>query len=197
MVVYALTKDARAGTEAEPLVRRARDGDVGAFEALLERRLTGLLRLALAIIGDEVDARDAVQLACVNAWRELPRLREADRFDPWLNRILTNECRSVLRSRRRRRVREIPLSYIDPDGMAGIADRPIAGPAERTEELELLERAFERLDADSRMLLALHHLEDRSVAAIAADLRLPVTTVKWRLHRARTALQRALELERQ
>ena len=196
MVVYALVKDEQAGIDAEPLVRRARDGDVGAFEALLERRLTPLLRLALAIIGDEVDARDAVQLACVHAWRELPRLRDANRFDQWLNRILTNECRSALRSRRRRHVREIPISHLDPDGTTGITDRSAAGPAERTEQLELLNLAFERLDADARTLLALHHLEDRSVAEIAADLRLPVTTVKWRLHRARAALQRALELER-
>jgi RNA polymerase sigma-70 factor (ECF subfamily) len=196
MVVYALTRDEQAGTDAEPLVRRARDGDLGAFEALLERRLTALLRLALAIIGNEVDARDAVQLACVHAWRELPRLRDTDRFDPWLNRILTNECRSVLRSNRRRRVREIPVSHLDPDGTAGLADRPTAGPAEQMAELELLERAFDRLDAGSRTLLVLHHLEERSVAQIAADLRLPSSTVKWRLHRARAALQRALELER-
>jgi RNA polymerase sigma-70 factor (ECF subfamily) len=195
MVVYALTHDEQAGLNAEPLVRRARDGDVRAFEALLDRRLSTLFRLALAIIGDEVDARDAVQLACVHAWRELPRLREADRFDPWLHRILTNECRSVLRSKRRRRVREIPLSHLDPDGTAGVADRPTPGPADQTERLEVLERAFERLDADSRTLLALHHLEDRSVTEISAELRLTVTTVKWRLHKARAALQQALDLE--
>jgi hypothetical protein len=61
---------------ADPLVQRAQAGNLDAFELLLERRLTSLMRLALAIIGDDVDARDAVQQACVHAWRELPRLPE-------------------------------------------------------------------------------------------------------------------------
>jgi RNA polymerase sigma-70 factor (ECF subfamily) len=196
MAAAALSREERAGVDSEPLVQRARQGDLRAFEALLELRLTGLLRLALAILGDEVDARDALQEACVKAWRELPRLREAARFDAWLRRILTNECRSALRSRRRRRVREIAVSYIDPAGDVELAAP--AGPdhAERTAQLDVLERAFERLDAGARTLLALHHLEGRSVAEISAELGLTNTTVKWRLHRARAALNAALLVER-
>ena len=181
---------------SEPLIRRAQDGDVGAFETLIESRLASLFRVALAIVGDELDARDAVQLACVNAWRELPRLRDADRFEAWLRRILTNECRSALRSRRRRRVREIPVSLLDPERGADLAASPTPGPGDRAEQLEILGRAFDRLDPDARTLLVLHHLEERSVAEISALVGLPGTTVKWRLHRARAALERALEVER-
>ena len=182
--------------DAELLVRRAQVGDVRAFESLVDGRLTTLLRLAVAITGDEVDAGDAVQQAFVNAWRELPRLRDAGRFDAWLHRILTNECRLTLRRGRRRRVREIPVSHLSVDHGADIAATPVPGPAERVEEMDILERAFDRLDADARTLLVLHHLEARSVADMARLLGLTVTTVKWRLHRARVALDRALELER-
>lgn len=181
---------------AEPLVRSAQGGDARAFEALLEDRLAALLRLALAIVGDEVEARDAVQQACVHAWRELPRLRETHRFDAWLHRIVVNECRISLRSQKRRRVREIAVSHLDPDRSPDDLVSPGAGPADRAEQLEVLERAFNRLDEGARVVLALRYLEDRSIAEISAELRLPGTTVKWRLHRARAALERALELER-
>jgi RNA polymerase sigma-70 factor (ECF subfamily) len=194
-VAYALEQEEWARMDAAPLVRTAQDGDVRAFETLLQDRLSTLLRLALAILGDEVDARDAVQQACVQAWRELPRLREADRFDAWLHRILVNECRASLRGRRRRRVREIAVSHLQPD-QPDFGVSPVPGPADRTEQLEILERAFNRLDVGARTILALHYLEDWSVADISAELRLPSTTVKWRLHRARTALAQALELER-
>ena len=182
--------------DAEPLVRQAQLGDLRAFEALLELRLASLLRLALAIVGDEVDARDAVQQACVHAWRELPRLREQARFDAWLRRILTNECRTTLRSRRRRRIREIAVSHLEPTGAFEFAAPSVPDPAQRTEQLDTLERAFERLDSGARILLALHHLEGRTVAEIGTELGLTNTTVKWRLHRARAALEEALEVER-
>jgi RNA polymerase sigma-70 factor (ECF subfamily) len=195
-LVLASEEEERAGMTAEPLVRSAQGGDVRAFEALLEHRLTALLRLALAIVGDEVEARDVVQQACVQAWRELPRLREAGRFDAWLHRIVVNECRISLRSQKRRRVREIAVSNLDPDRRPDDLAAPGASPADRAEQLEILERAFQRLDEGARVVLALRYLEDRSVAEISTELRLPATTVKWRLHRARGALERALELER-
>ena len=192
----ALTTEGPGRVHADHIVQRARDGDVGAFEVLLERRLTSLLRLAMAILGDEVDARDAVQQTCLSAWRELPRLREVDRFDAWLQRILTNQCRSALRGRRRRRLREIPVSQLHRDALTDYATESVAGPDEHAERLELLERAFDRLDADDRTLLAQHYLVERSAPEMAADLGLPLTTGKWRLHRARRARDRALELER-
>jgi RNA polymerase sigma-70 factor (ECF subfamily) len=195
MAVYALASVVELRSAAEPLVQRAVDGDLRAFEDLLAQRLTPLLRLALAIIGDEVDARDAVQQACVKAWRGLPGLREAEHFDAWLRRILTNECRAALRGRRRRRVHEIAVSHIDPDFDMERSATPSPDPAERAEQLEVLGRAFDRLDANARILLALHHLEGRSVAEISAELRLPATTIKWRLYRARAALRAALERE--
>jgi RNA polymerase sigma-70 factor (ECF subfamily) len=169
------------------LVELAGDGDATAFEALIGPRLDGLFRTAWAIVGDESDARDATQEASVSAWRHLPRLRDPDSFDAWLGRILVNSCRMLLR--RRRRVREISI----PVGFD--AEAPGADAADRFDDIEAVSRAFDALDADARALLVLHHLRHEPVVRIGSVLGIPVGTVKWRLHAARHALERALQGE--
>ena len=170
------------------LVERARAGDTAAFEVLLRDRIDGLVRTAWVILGDEADARDATQEACLAAWRELPRLRDVIAFDAWLNRVLVNACRMSLR--RRGRVREIPIDPL-PES-ATLSDPGIAGIDER----EAILRAFDRLTFDHRMILVLHHLRHEPVASIAAQLGIPVGTVKSRLHAARSALESELAGER-
>jgi len=182
---------------AEPssaLVERARDGDTVAFEELLTGRLTGLLRLASAILGDAEDGRDAVQQACIQAWRELPTLRDPGRFDAWLGRIVTNACRMSMRSRSRRRVREIAVASLDDVSGVTLAARTSPGPGDAS-DLESLSAAFERLDPDARILLTLHHLEGRPIAECAALAGITLTTAKWRLHVARSTLAKALGSE--
>ena len=89
------------------LIERARAGDGAAFEALIAPRIDSLYRTAAAIMGNDADARDATQDACVSAWKHLPRLRDLDSFDAWLGKVLVNSCRMLLR--RQRRVREIAM----------------------------------------------------------------------------------------
>ncbi len=181
-------------TEIVPLadakrVREARAGDVRAFEAIAQASLPNAFRLASAILGNEAEAADATQNALVAAWRELPRLREVARFEAWFHRILVNECRMQVRRRERRR--EVPfLDEAASDALTAV----IASPTlDRVEVMDLLERAFEQLDPEDRAMVALHYLEDRPLAEIASSLHMPVGTVKWRLHEARQAMQRALE----
>jgi RNA polymerase sigma-70 factor (ECF subfamily) len=172
------------------LVRRARDGDAGAFDAIAVAFLPDAYRLASAILGREAEAADASQNAFVAAWRELPNLREVDRFEAWFHRILVNECRMQLR--RRSRAREVPLDVAeDPGTRASLPPPPPL--ADRVEAIDLIERAFEELDPDDRTMVVLHHLEGRPLAEIAEIVHVPVGTVKWRLHEARKVLQRALE----
>jgi len=170
------------------LIERARAGDADAFEALIAPRIDTLFRTARAIVGNEADARDATQEACVSAWKHLPRLRDLDKFDAWLGRVLVNSCRMQLR--RQRRVREITIP----------TDFDRAGPRETGPEsvdgIDAVARAFDHLGADARALLVLHHFRHEPLAGIAASLGIPVGTVKWRLHAARRALERALEGER-
>ena len=182
------------------LVGRARHGDLDAFTALAGARLAAMTRTAAAILGDETEAHDAVQEALISIWRELPTLREPERFDAWAGRILVNACRHALKRRVRSQVREIRLQPEAADGLGiGLhsgAGLPIAiGHAEAVAADDALNRAFERLDADQRTVLVLHHLEDRPLAEIAATLGIPAGTAKSRLFSARRALQKALERE--
>src|SRR6188508_2336160 len=121
-------------------VERAQRGDEIAFQRLVEVRITSLLRLATAIIGDETDARDAVQDACVSAWRALPTLREPARFDAWLGRIVTNTCRMALRGHRRRRIREIAVGSLGADAQRRVLEDMAPDPGDRVDELEILDR---------------------------------------------------------
>ena len=172
-------------------VDRARHGDLSAFESIVRDRMDAVYRLSLAILGDEADARDAAQETFVAAWRQIGQLRDADAFDSWLQRITVNAARMALRSARRRRVREIPSSEVDRLGdrtSHDAADRAFADPDDATR----LTDALRALSFEQRALLALHHLEGRSVTEIAASLEIPVGTVKSRLFTARRALDAAL-----
>lgn len=165
------------------LVERAGRGDHDAFRELVESRIAMSFRTASAILGNEADAYDAIQEAFTSAWVNLPRLREADRFDAWLNRILRNRCRDVLRRRRRR-------------SETTLDDFVLPGQPDVDTNLTDLNAAFEQLDVDQRHLLVLHHLHHETVAEMARRLGWPVGTVKWRLYRARRALEQALEGQR-
>jgi RNA polymerase sigma-70 factor (ECF subfamily) len=186
-----LTATAAAFREDDLLASAAR-GDSAAFDALIRPRLDRLFRMAMAITRHEVDARDAVQEACVLAWRELPRLRDPDRFDAWVSQILVNACRGLLRKQRRIHVREIEIDA-EAEGDRGHAAFSTAGPGDAVGEVDAIRSAFETLDPDVRALLVLHYVEERPLAEIGQMLGAPVGTIKWRLSNARKALDRALE----
>jgi RNA polymerase sigma-70 factor (ECF subfamily) len=170
----------------EDLVARAAAGDAGAFEALVAPRLNRAFRTATAILGSEADAHDVVQEAFVATWRHLPKLRDRDKFDAWLNKMIVNRCRDALR--RRRRSREIGL-----DGALELPSEDATGAAA---DLAALSGAFDRLKVEQRHLLVMHHLHRIPVAELAKELGIPEGTAKWRLHAARTALTRELETDR-
>ena len=172
------------------LILRAQSGDVPAFDALITARLPQMTRTAMAILGHEADARDAVAETIAAVWRELPRLRDVGAFDAWSQRILVHACRRTLRHRGRARVREVGV-----EAASTVATGRGSGSPDDVARREALERAFDRLDADDRALLVLHHLEGRSLADLAAVLDIPVGTAKSRLHHARKALERSLARE--
>jgi RNA polymerase sigma-70 factor (ECF subfamily) len=176
-----------------PLVERARRGDSEAFAELVDGRLAATFRTAMAILGNEADARDATQEIFMRAWRNLPELREPDHFSAWFGRIVVNTCRTAIRGRRRRIVREISVGALPDDGEE-LASRAIPHD-DRTADLDLLERALDRLSLADRTLLALHHFEHLPLDDIGEQLGLPSKTVKSRLFSARRALERALEVE--
>lgn len=163
------------------LLLRARAGDREAFELIVLAKAEPLLRTATAILGNEADARDATQETFIHAWRSFGGLRDPDRFDAWLGRILINSCRMALRHRGR--VREVAIT--DSTDI-GATDSPPSTSSD-------FDSAFNRLSVDQRALLVLHHLHGYDVREIAGWLGIPTGTVKWRLSRARAALASALE----
>jgi len=177
------------------LVRRACAGDADAFDVIVADRLSGAFRLASTILGSQADAADATQNAFLAAWRQLPQLRDIDRFDAWFHRILVNECRMRVRQQIQRREVEL-VADIHGDRSRRTDGGLDTSSFDIVEVLDLLEGAFESLDADDRTLIVMHHLEDRPLAEIAAMVHMPVGTVKWRLHEARKVLQGALEATR-
>ena len=194
----AVTRAANGATSAaDALVRRARTGDAAAFEVLVDGRIDRCYRLACSILSNEADAADATQDALVSAWRQLPRLRDPASFDGWLNRIVAN---AALKARRHRaRLREVSVRPAYPDDET-TQPEPAQDPRARTAMDEFVDndaiaRAFDRLRPQDRMIIVLHHVEERPVAEIARSLGIPVGTAKWRLHAARTALEKAMEAE--
>ncbi len=189
-----VTADASRGQPLDvALIVRAQAGEVEAFDQLIAGRIDRCYRLAWSILKNEADAADATQDACVSLWRDLPRLREPALFDPWLNRIVVNRARTILR-RRGRRVREVEL----PDEF----ETPLAahrGPTDEPLEIrgvadaDAMAQAFGRLTEDQRALLVAHHVDGVPLAAIAKALGIPLGTAKSRLHTARRALEVALE----
>jgi RNA polymerase sigma-70 factor (ECF subfamily) len=196
--VDALTTAVNAATSADDaLVRRARTGDAAAFEMLVDTRIDRCYRLAFSILSNDADAADATQDALVSAWRQLPRLRDPAAFDGWLNRIVANAALMARRHRVRRH--EMSVRPADP-GAESSQLEPRQDLHARTQMDEMVDndaigRAFDRLRPQDRMILVLHHVEERPVAEIARSLGIPVGTAKWRLHAARNALEKAMEAE--
>jgi RNA polymerase sigma-70 factor (ECF subfamily) len=194
----ALTRTATGATSADDvLVRRARTGDAAAFGVLVDTRIDRCYRLAWSILSNDADAADATQDAFLAAWRQLPRLRDAAAFDGWLNRIVANAA--LMARRHRLRLREVSVSPVDPGEMPQEPEPPPDFRArtayDDVVDSDAIGRGFDRLRPQDRMILVLHHVEERPVAEIARSLGIPVGTVKSRLHAARAALEKAMEAE--
>ena len=144
-----------------------------------------LRRVALLILHDDDRAEDAVQDALVNAWRDLRGLRDPDRFEAWLNRLLVHACYSQAKRLRRRSVREIQaLPIVDAanqDSQAAVALS------------DQLQRGLRRLPVEQSAHLVLSYYLDLPDAEVAAILRIPTNTAKTRRHRALAALRAELD----
>lgn len=152
--------------------------------------MDAVYRLSHAILGDEADARDAAQETFVTAWRQIGRLRDDDRFDAWLQRVAVNAARMTHRARSRRRVREIPAARL-----GGVLPDVAISTARAEQDARTLDAALARLPVEQRAILALHHLDGRSLGELAEILEIPTGTVKSRLHAARQALRVAIDAE--
>jgi RNA polymerase sigma factor (sigma-70 family) len=168
------------------LVERAMAGDHGAYSELARASIGRLYAAARLILRDDQRAEDATQEALVAAWRDLSALRDPDRFDAWLRRLLVRACYREARRGKRRWAIEMevrPSEGSEPDPALDLADR------------DEIERGFRRLDPDQRTVLVLHYYLGLSLDEVADALGIPPGTVRSRLHRATQAMRAALDAD--
>jgi len=168
------------------LVERAARGDQAAFETLAAQHVDRCYGLAYRIVRDAYRAQDATQQALLNAWRDLATLRDPDRFEAWLYRIVVHACYVESRTERRWAARVRVLSVVAP------TTSDIATSVIHRDELE---RAFRLLTPEQRAVVVLHHHLGYPLTEIAATLGIPEGTARSRLHHAVRQLRVALDAD--
>ena len=164
------------------LVEQARKGDRDAFASLVHQVSDSLFAVAFRILRDTGLAEDALQNALVSAWRQLPHLRDSQRFDAWIHRILVHACYAESRGRRHAaNVRVLDVGATStPDSSRELADR------------DEIERAFRHVPLDQRAVFVLHHYLGLPLIEVAETLGIPAGTARSRLHYATRSLRTAL-----
>jgi RNA polymerase sigma-70 factor (ECF subfamily) len=169
-----------------PLVEAAQSGNEEAFASIARGMADRLFAVAFRILRDVGLAEDAVQVTLVTAWRELPGLREAERFDAWIHRILVNACYAEAR-RARRWSSAVRLLTVDeptePDAAQAFATR------------DALDRGFRRVPPEQAAVFVLHHYLGWPLTEVAETLGVPLNTVKSRLRYATSSLRATLEAD--
>ncbi len=168
------------------LVERAMAHDHEAFSELARLSIDRLHAIARLILSDADRAQDATQEALVLAWRDIAALRDPDRFEAWLRRLLVNACYREARRAKSRRNLEAAVAEIDPD---------VPDVSRQVADRDALERGFQRLDPDQRVIVVLHHYVGLPLQETADALGLPLGTVKSRLHRSTQALRAVLDAD--
>lgn len=169
------------------LVVRAQRGDLEAFSELTAGRTNRLFAAARLILRDDEQAADAVQDALLQAWLDVRGLRDPERFDAWLHRLLVRACYRAAKRRRTRDIVEIKMAsgqdQVTPDDQQALAMR------------DQLDRGFRRLSPEQRAVIVLHHYLGLSLIESADILGLPVGTMQSRLNRAKQAMRASLEAD--
>jgi RNA polymerase sigma-70 factor (ECF subfamily) len=172
---------------ARGLVERAQKGDHDAFAVLARGAISRLDKTAWLMLRDADQASDAVQNALVRAWRDLPSLRDPDRFEAWLYRLVIRACADELRRARSRRfdvdITDLTTAPVVSDSTTAVANR------------DQLERGFRQLGPEERSVIVLHHYLDLPLPEVASTLQLPLGTVKSRLYRGLRQMRATLEAD--
>jgi RNA polymerase sigma-70 factor (ECF subfamily) len=165
-------------------VEQAQHGDHAAFEELVRHAIGRQDALARLVLRDPDLARDAVQDALIRAWRDLPGLRDPDRFDAWIYRLTLRASIDEAR-KRHRRVMEVEISQV--------TCRTVGDLAQQAVDRDALDVAFATLDADHRALVLMHVHLGIPLPEAARELGIPLGTAKSRVHRALAQMRTAIE----
>jgi RNA polymerase sigma-70 factor (ECF subfamily) len=166
-------------------------GDAGAYGELVARHRSSALRVATVVLGSASNADDVVQVASERAWRSIATVDPARGFRPWFLRIVANTARNDRRAAGRRRAAELRIALEPVDGRVPDPQGATITHAER----EAVVAAMNRLDRDTRLVIALRYFEQLGEHEMADALECPVGTVKSRLSRAMGRLRSELAKE--
>ena len=168
------------------LVVRAQQGDREAFAGLVNLTSDRMYAIAVRVLRDSDLAEDALQSALLTAWRQLPNLRDPDRYEAWVRKVLVHACYAEARCRRAwsANVRVLPVDGpVGPDEIVSVDDR------------DTLDRAFRRLSVEQRAVFVLHHHQGLPLVEIAETLGIPAGTARSRLHHATRVLRGAIDAD--
>ncbi len=177
---------ASESTSDAACVRRLQRGDINAFEILVRRHEKAIFNLVYRMLGNYDDAAETAQEVFLSAYRAIGQFRGESNFSTWLDRIALNHATTRRKSTNLRQKRLVPI-----DGSDMVDDTQL-GPAETLEKKELRERvqrALNELEPEDATVILLRDLQDIPYEDVARVLKIPVGTVKSRLHRARRALK--------
>ncbi|HEY7559456.1 MAG TPA: sigma-70 family RNA polymerase sigma factor [Candidatus Binatia bacterium] len=167
-------------------VRRLQRGDTEAFAALVERHQRSIFNLLYRMLGDYDDAAEVSQEAFLSAYRSIKSFRGDSSFSTWLYRIAVNHANTRRKSAALWQQRTARLKSLEPVGDGG------PDPADVLEQKEVRERvqaALNSLESEDATIILLRDLQDVPYETVAEVLKIPIGTVKSRLHRARRALK--------
>jgi RNA polymerase sigma-70 factor, ECF subfamily len=183
-----MAKEGARETPDEILVVAAIVGDLSAFDELVWRYRAAVVRLAQSIIGGE-DAEDIAQDAFLLAFKALPSIEMPSKFAAWLNAITRHRAMRFLREEKNHRSNRVGLDEVLLEQVGALTL-----PFENERETEDLKLALEKIPPDYALALRMHFLDEMPHKYIAAFLGVPVSTVKWRVHKGKEYLREQLEI---
>ncbi|RMG49626.1 MAG: RNA polymerase sigma factor [Acidobacteria bacterium] len=169
----------------EVLVMAAILGDIRAFDTLVLRYRPAVVRVAQSIVGEEL-AEDVAQEALLTAFKALPTLEEPEKFPIWLHMITRHKALRFSRRERRWQEKRLPLDQWLLNQSAALSRPMLNGTLARRAELRW---AIDQLPPEYAMIIKLRYYDEMPLKRIAEFMALPLTTIKWRLHRGKQLLK--------
>ncbi len=181
------------------LVKMCQNGDNSAFDELMRRHQTAVMKIALSIVRDKQDAEDEVQNAFWKAYEHINQFQRDAKFSTWLTRIVVNQCLMRLRQVRRAKFAYLddilPGEEISPFELCDVRQSP-EDTLGQTEVAQVLAKEISRTPPLLRNVFLLRDVQEKSMSEVADNLGISVAAAKSRLLRARTELRARMERHR-
>lgn len=176
------------------LCQKTLPDDTRAFEAIVTRYKKRVFATAYRLMGNREDAEDQAQEVFLKIYRNIGNLSEPATFESWMHRITVNICLDALEKRKRRPIVSIHLD--DAEKHRGYDASSNVNTAKTLEDIEArscLDKALSKLESNGRSAVILRDVEEMSYEEIADMLKVRLSAVKMRIHRARLAIQKLIE----